>query len=66
MVAYVRMSADLLNDRLIKVTGVAHEVLANLVRVLEAAEDIVNKRKLATLLQIHSLIFLGRMDVLDP
>jgi hypothetical protein len=66
MVAYVRMSADLLNDRLIKVTGVAHKVLANLVRVLEAAEDIVNKRKLATLLQIHSLIFLGRMDVLDP
>jgi hypothetical protein len=63
---YVGMSPDLLNDRLIEVAGVAKEVLANLVRVLKAAEDIINQRKLAPLSQVHTLDFLGSVDVLDP
>lgn len=45
---------------------VAHKVLANLVRVLQAAEDTVNHGHLATLAQVEALILLGGMDLLDP
>jgi hypothetical protein len=38
--AYIRVSADLLDDILIEVAGVAHQASADVVCVLEAAEDV--------------------------
>lgn len=66
MSAYVGMSPDLFNDRVIEMAGVAKEFLADLVRVLQATEDIINQRELTTLSQVHTLNLLGRVDVLDP
>lgn len=63
---YVRVPPDLLDGGIIEVTGVAQEVLANLVCVLQAVEDIVNHGLLATLAQLETLILSGGVNVLDP
>jgi len=61
-----RMPPDLLDDLLVKVARVAQEVLANLVCVLQAAEDIADQRHLAALLEVGALRLPGGVDVLDP
>ncbi len=60
------MPPDLFDDRVIKVARVAHEVLADLVRVLQATEDIVDQGNLATLTKLDAFILLGGMNLLDP
>jgi len=61
------MPSDLLNDGVIEMAGVAHELLADLVGVLEAAEDVVeSKGELATLAKLNALVLLGLVNLLDP
>lgn len=60
------MPPDLLDDGLVEVAGVAHEVLADLVCVHQSAEDVVDRRDLTTLPQLHALLLIGLVDVLDP
>jgi hypothetical protein len=47
--AYIRVSADLLDDILIEVAGVAHQASADVVCVLEAAEDVIDHGSLRRL-----------------
>lgn len=49
---YVRMSSDLLDSGIVKVTGVTSEGTADLVGVLKTLEDGVDERELATLPQL--------------
>jgi hypothetical protein len=60
------MPPNLLDDLVIEMARVAHELLANLVCVLQSAEDIVNQRHLSALLQIGTLGFPACVDLLDP
>ena len=47
--------------------GVAHEVLADLVGVLEAIENVVNNGELGALLsQLNTLLLTRRVNLLDP
>ena len=50
--AYIRVSADLLDDILIEVAGVAHQAAADVVCVLEAAEDVIDHRGLRALAEL--------------
>jgi hypothetical protein len=50
--AYIGVSADLLDDILIEVAGVAHQAAADVVCVLEAAEDVVDHRGLRALAEL--------------
>jgi hypothetical protein len=61
--------ADLLDDGVIKMAGVAEEAVANLQGVFEATEsidDIANQRDLATFPELHALVLTNAMDLLDP
>lgn len=60
------MVPDLLDGVLIEMARVAHEVGADLVGVLQAAEDIINHRELAALAQLDALILAGAVDLLNP
>jgi len=57
------MPPDLLDRLVIEVPGIAQEVLADLVRVLEAVEDIV---KHAALTEVHPIRLAFAMDLLQP
>ena len=46
------MSANLLDDILIEVTGVAHEAAGDVVGVLEAVEDVIDHRRLRALAEL--------------
>jgi hypothetical protein len=50
--AYIRVSADLLDDILIEVAGVAHQASADVVCVLEAAEDVIDHGSLRALAEL--------------
>ena len=63
---YIGVPPDLLDDLLVKVARIAQEVLANLVGVLQAAEDIANQGHLAALLKVGALRLPGGVDLLDP
>lgn len=52
MGTYVRMSPDLFNGLIIEVAGIAGEVSANLVGVLQALKERIGKGRLATLPQL--------------
>lgn len=60
------MPADLLDDLIIEMASVAQEVLANLVGVLQAAEDIVNQGDLAALLEVGANVLARGVNLLDP
>jgi hypothetical protein len=63
VVTYIRVPPDLLDDLVIKVARVADEVGADLVGVLQAAEDVVNQ---ATLPEVGALRLTVRMNLLNP
>lgn len=72
---HVRVPADLLDDGVIKVTSVADKAAADLVRVLEALEDIAGQFEAeAALAQLQNTLVLvlgeglgpGIMDAVDP
>jgi hypothetical protein len=46
------MSPNLLDDLVVEMARVAHELLANLVCVLQTTEHIIHKRDLSPLLEI--------------
>jgi hypothetical protein len=58
--------ADLLDDLVIEMPGVAQEVLADLVGVLQAAEHVIQKGDLPALSQLRDLDFPSFVDVLHP
>lgn len=60
------MSADLLDDWLIKVTRVTQEVLGDIVCVLQSIKDRLSERELRSFPEFGSLILAVEMDVLDP
>lgn len=49
---YIRMSPNLLNDLVIKVSRIAQKVAGNVVGVLQALKELCRKRKLRTLSQL--------------
>lgn len=64
--AYIRVSANLLDDILIEVTSVAHEAAGDVVGVLEAVEDVIDHRRLRALAEL-GLSDLGLLvEVLHP
>lgn len=50
--AYIRVSANLLDDILIEVTSVAHEAAGDVVGVLQAVEDVIDHRRLRALAKL--------------
>lgn len=60
------MSADLLNDFVIKVTGITQEIPSNVVCVLETFEDIGGDGELGAFSELSSLNFCLSVDVLHP
>ncbi len=60
------MSADLLDDGVIKVAGVTQEISSNVVGVLETLEDIGGHRELGTLSELRSLTLNLSVDILHP
>lgn len=64
---YVRMSPDLFDGLIIEVAGIAGEVSANLVGVLQALKERIGEGKLATLpqLKLPSLLT-SAMDRIQP
>jgi len=63
---HIRVVSDLLDGVIIEMARVAHEVGANLVGVLQAAENIIDHRELAALAQLDALIFASAVDLLNP
>ena len=63
---HIRMSSDLFDDRVIKVTRVTQKVTGDIVCVLETLEDIRGNRELSSLSELGSLSLAGRVDVLHP
>lgn len=64
---YVRMSSDLLDGGIVKVTGVAREGTADLVGVLETLEDGIDKRELAALPQLKlASLLAGGVNRVQP
>jgi hypothetical protein len=63
---YIWMPPDLLDDVLVKVSGIAQEVLSNVVGVLQSSENIIQERKLAALPQLCHLELSCIVDILHP
>lgn len=63
---HIWMSANLLNDVVVKVARVAHHASGNVVGVLEAVEQLVNHGRLRALPQLSLGLLGGSVDVLDP
>lgn len=51
--SYVRVSPDLLKDVVVKVAGVALELVGDVEGVLEAVVELVQEGGLGALLQVH-------------
>lgn len=60
------MSSDLLNDRVIKVTGITKEAAGNVVCMLYALKDITRNWELRALSELCSLNLGLVVDVLHP
>ena len=65
-ITHIWMPAELLEHRIVKVTGVAHEGTGNVVRMLHALHDIVNKGHARSLTQLKLPRFGLNMQVVDP
>lgn len=65
-ITHIRVVADLLDDVLVEVTGVALEGVANLEGVLHAREDVIGGGAEATLAQLQTLLLAIVVHVLDP
>lgn len=63
---YIRMSSDLLDDGIIEMPGVTHEITSNLICVLDALEDISRERELPSFSEFSSDILALEVDVLHP
>lgn len=63
---YIRMSSNLLNDGIIKVSRITQEITSDIVCVFHALEDISRDRKLRPFSELGSLILALEVDVLDP
>ena len=64
--AYVRMSSDLLDDRIIKMSRITQEVTSNVICVLDALKYIACNGKLPTFSELSSAILTLEVDVLHP
>ena len=60
------MVSDLLNDRLVEVTCVALEAIANLEGVLQTVKDVVGAEDVASLAELKALLLDVGVDALDP
>lgn len=65
-VTHIRVSPDLLNGLVIEVAGVAQEASDDVVGVLETLEDVGGQRELGALPQLHAVLLVLCVDVLDP
>ena len=63
---YIRMSPDLLNNRVIKMARVAQEIPRDIVGMLEALKDIGRNRELRSLSKLGSLGLGVEVNVLHP
>ena len=63
---YIRMSSNLLNDRVIEMAGVTQEVTSDIVCMFETLENIGRNRELRSLSKLGSLVLVVGVDVLHP
>ena len=63
---YIRMSSDLLNNRVIEMARVAQEIPRDIVGMLEALKDIGCNRELRSLSKLGSFGLAVEVDVLHP
>ena len=63
---HIRMSADLLDDRVIEMARVTQEVSGDVICVFETLEDIGGDRELRAFAELSSLAFACCVDVLHP
>ena len=66
MATHIRVSTDLLEHILIKVTRVAQQAPSNVVRVLETTEDVIHHRRLTPLSELCLRVLGVQVDVLHP
>lgn len=64
--AYIRVSADLLDDILIEVASVAHKTASDVVGVLETREDVIDHRGLRALTELGLSDLSLLVEVLHP
>lgn len=60
------MPPDLLNRGIVKMTSVAEEARADVVRVLQAAEDLLDQWNLAALTKLQTFTFARTVHLLNP
>lgn len=60
------MPADLLDNRVIKVTRIAHQLASDVVGVLQALEHLILEGELRALPELHPLVLNIGVDVLHP
>jgi len=65
-VAHVRMSPELLDDRVIKVAGIAQEGAGNVVCMLQTLKHIINNGYLRSLLEFELGVFGGEVEPMNP
>ncbi len=63
---YIRMSSDLLNDRIIEMARVTQEIARDIVGMLEALKNVGRNRELRSLSKLGSLSLAVEVDVLHP
>ena len=63
---YIRMSSDLLDDRVIEMARVTQEIPRDIVGMLEALKDVGRDRELRSLSKLGSLGLAVEVDVLHP
>lgn len=66
LVTYIRMSANRLNDGVIKVPRITEEITSNVVCVLDTFEDVGSDGKLRSFSELGPLILTLEVNVLDP
>jgi hypothetical protein len=63
---YIRMSAKLLNDSIVKMTGIAEESAGDVVGVLHASKGAVQQWELRPLSKLELASLVGRVQLMDP
>jgi hypothetical protein len=63
---YIRMSSDLLNNRVIEMARVAQEIPRDIVGMLEALKDVGRNSELRSLSKLGSLGLAVEVNVLHP
>jgi hypothetical protein len=63
---YIRVIAELLNDRLMEVASITLESITDAEGVLDAREHLSDIGEVATLAQLEALLLALRVDVLNP